>query len=339
MRLDEFDFPFEPRLIADRPVEPRDRARMLVVPRGGGPRTHRHVADLPALLEPGDLVVVNDTKVVPAALAGHKRPHGGRVAMLLLRPTEGGAWEAMVKGRVRPGQVIDVGPGDSLTVAGAASPAGLVTVTGSRPIPDLIKAHGQVPLPPYIKREATPEDRDWYQTIFAREEGAVAAPTAGLHFSRAVLDGLKARGVQTATVTLHVGPATFRPVTAERVEDHVMGTERLIVSEEAAAAVNRVRGEGRRVLAVGTTVVRALESAARETGTVRPTRSETSLFITPGYRFRCVDALLTNFHLPRTTLLMLVSAFVGVEALREAYREAIEARYRFYSYGDAMLIL
>jgi S-adenosylmethionine:tRNA ribosyltransferase-isomerase len=339
MRLDEFDFPFDPRLIADHPVEPRDRARMLVVPRGGGPRTHRHVTDLPDLLDPGDLVVVNDTKVVPAALAGRKRPHGGRVTLLVLRPAGDGAWEAMVKGRVRPGQVIEVGPGDCLTVAGAASPGGLITVAGSRPIPDLVRAYGQIPLPPYIKRPPTPADRDWYQTIFAREEGAVAAPTAGLHFSQGVLDGLRARGVTTARVTLHVGPATFRPVTAERVEDHEMGTEQLIVSEEAATAVNHARAEGRRVLAVGTTVVRALESAADEAGTVRPCRSETGLFITPGYRFRCVGGLLTNFHLPRTTLLMLVSAFVGVEALRAAYREAIEARYRFYSYGDAMLIL
>lgn len=339
MRLDEFDFPFDPRLIADRPVEPRDRARMLVVPRGGGPRAHRHVTDLPDLLDPGDLVVVNDTKVVPAALTGRKRPHGGRVALLLLRPAGDGAWEAMVKGRVRSGQVIDLGNDACLTVSRAASPAGLVTVEGSRPIPDLIKEYGQVPLPPYIKREAAPEDREWYQTIFAREEGAVAAPTAGLHFSQAVLDGLVTRGVRTTTVTLHVGPATFRPVTAERIEDHVMGAEGLIVPEEAAAAVNRARTERRRVVAVGTTVVRALESAVGETGEVRSCRSDTSLFITPGYRFRCVDALLTNFHLPRTTLLMLVSAFVGVEPLREAYREAIASRYRFYSYGDAMLIL
>lgn len=339
MLLSEFDFPFDPALIADRPVEPRDHARLLVVPRGGGACAHHRVTDLPALLQPGDLLVVNDTRVMPVRLTGRKRPHGGRAELLLLHGTGGGAWDALAKGRMRPGQVVELGPGASLTVLGAGAAVGTVKVAGSRPIPDLVREFGQVPLPPYIKRLPTPADRAWYQTIFAREEGAVAAPTAGLHFTPSLVTRLRARGVELTSVTLHVGPATFRPVTTDRIEAHVMGAERIAVSPESAGAVNRAKAERRRVVAVGTTVVRALEAAADEGGRVRPGEIETSLFITPGYGFRVVDGLMTNFHLPRTTLLMLVAAFAGLEPLRDAYREAIAARYRFYSYGDAMLIL
>ncbi len=339
MLLSEFDFPFDPTLIADRPVEPRDQARLLVVSRGGGACSHHRVADLPALLKPGDLLVVNDTKVLPARLIGRKRPQGGRVELLVLACGDAGTGEALVKGRLRPGQMIDLGTGLVLTVLGPGSVPGTVRVSSDRPLRELVGAVGQVPLPPYIKRPPTPEDRDWYQTIFAREEGAVAAPTAGLHFTDSLLQTLRDRGVDRVSVTLHVGPATFRPVTAERIEEHVMGMERYVIAPEVAAAVNLAKAEGRRVLAVGTTVVRALESAADMSGAVAAGEAETGLFITPGYRFRIVDALMTNFHLPRTTLLMLVSAFAGLERLREAYREAIQARYRFYSYGDAMLIL
>lgn len=336
MLLSEFDFPFDPSLIADHPIEPRDQARLLVVPKGAGARSHRRVADLPELLKAGDLVVVNDTKVLPARLNGRKRAGGGHLELVLVRPVATDRWEVLCKG-TKPGQVIELDGGVTATVVEQG--AGGIIMEFSSPVPVLLERSGRMPLPPYIKREPTDQDRAWYQTMFAREAGAIAAPTAGLHFTERLLAALKAKGARMAEVTLHVGPATFRPVTAERIDEHRMGTEWAELPVQTAAAINETRKAGGRIVAVGTTVVRTLEAAASADGTVKPMKGEVGLFITPGYRFKAVDVLMTNFHLPKTTLLMLVSAFAGLEPLREAYAEAVREKYRFYSYGDAMLIV
>lgn len=339
MWLSEFDFPFDPTLVADRPIEPRDQARLLVIPRAGGPCMHRRVADLPTLLCPGDVLIVNDTKVLPVRLVGRKRLGGGRVDMVLVRDLGEDVWEVLLRGRIRPGQVLDLGPEASATVVDRSHTCTTVRITSVRPVLGLAQEIGEMPLPPYLKRSPRTEDRVWYQTVFARVEGAIAAPTAGLHFTDRLLAALRAHGIGLATITLHVGPGTFRPVTAERIEEHRMAPEWSEVPAKTADAVARARTAGGRVVAVGTTVVRALEAAADRNGVVRPRIGETDLFVIPGYRFRVVEAMLTNFHLPRTSLLMLVSAFTGAARLQEAYREAIRERYRFYSYGDAMLIL
>lgn len=339
MLLSEFDFPFDSSLIASEPVEPRDQARLLIVDRSADRLTHRRVADLPSLLDPGDLLVANDTKVVTARLTGYKRPGGGQAEMLFVKDLGDGIWEVMLKGKFRPGEVIELNRQARAVVVERSRSRTTVRVETTRPFREVMREIGCMPLPPYIKRAPTVADRVWYQTVFAREEGAVAAPTAGLHFTERLLASLRDRGVTLACVTLHVGPATFKPVTVDRIEDHRMGAEWFDVSVETAELVRRTKAAGGRVVAVGTTVVRALEAAADPEGTVRPFRGETELYIVPGYRFRAVDVLMTNFHLPRTTLLMLVSAFGGLERMRAAYREAINERYRLYSYGDAMLIV
>lgn len=338
MLLSDFDFPFDPGLIADRPVEPRDRARLLLVPRGGRGCSHHHVSDLPDLLKPSDVVVVNDTKVLPVRVAGRKCPGGGKIEIVLVRPVGMDSWEVLLKGQVRPGQVIELGRDATATVVERATGRTTVRITSAHPIRALLDEVGLMPLPPYIKRPPSDQDRVWYQTIFARAEGAIAAPTASLHFTPELVAALRAKGIALTTITLHVGPGTFRPVTTARIQDHRMEQEWMEVSEESASTIGCAKARGGRVVAVGTTVVRALESAADGGGGVRPGARETSLFILPGYRFRVVDALLTNFHQPRSTVLMLVSAFAGLECLREAYAEAIRARYRLYSYGDAMLV-
>jgi len=339
MLLSEFDYPFDAALIANHPVEPRDRARLLVVSRHDGALAHRYVTDIPDLLKPGDLLIVNDTKVLPVRLTGRKRPSGRPIELVLVRPAESDRadrWEVLCKGTTQ-GQTLELDGGATATVV-EQSPTGIVMEFSSA-VPELIEKVGRMPLPPYIKREPTEQDRVWYQTLFAREAGAIAAPTAGLHFTERLLAALRSRGVQLAAVTLHVGPATFRPVTAETIEHHRMDPERAELSPETAAAVNTTRQAGGRIVAVGTTVVRTLEAAASADGTVQPMKGEVGLFITPGYRFKVVNILMTNFHLPKTTVLMLVSAFAGVEPLKTAYAEAVRRRYRFYSYGDAMLIL
>jgi S-adenosylmethionine:tRNA ribosyltransferase-isomerase len=336
MLLSEFYFSFDPSLIADHPIEPRDQARLLVVPKGGGACTHHHVADLPQFLNAKDLIVVNDTKVLAARLSGRKRPGGGHLELVLVRPIGPDQWEVLCKG-TKPGQVIELDGGATATVVEQG--AGGIIMKFSSSVPALLEKIGRMPLPPYIKRDPNEQDRIWYQTLFAREAGAIAAPTAGLHFTERLLAALKDKGVRMAMVTLHVGPATFRPVTAERVDEHRMGTEWAELSPQAAAAINETKKAGGRVVAVGTTVVRTLEAAASADGTVKPMKGEVGLFITPGYQLKVVDVLMTNFHLPKTTLLMLVSAFAGLEPLRAAYAEAVREKYRFYSYGDAMLIL
>ncbi len=339
MRLSEFDFPFDESLIADYPVSPRDHARLLVVPRKGEPAfQHAWMKDLPNLLRSDDVVVLNDTKVIPARLHGTKRSTGGKIEALLVRPLEEKSWEVLLKGHVDVGQVLQFQDEATAEVLERSQERTVLRINTRGSVTELLDRIGEVPLPPYIKRPADERDKEAYQTVFARSEGAVAAPTAGLHFTEQLFAALEQKGIQLATVTLHVGPGTFRPVTVDRIEDHHMAAEWFDISEETAQRLNVAKAEGRRVVAVGTTSVRTLESAVDQAGHIQAGASETRLFITPGFRFTMVDALLTNFHLPRTTLLMLVSAFGGLDQLRAAYAEAINARYRFYSYGDAMLI-
>ncbi len=339
MRLSEFNFPFDESLIADHPVSPRDRARLLVVPRNGEPAfQHARVHDLPNLLRSDDVVVLNDTKVMSARLHGTKQSSGGKIEVLFVRPLEEAIWVVLLKGHVEIGQIVQFQDEATAEVLERSQERTVLRVNTQRSVKDLLDKIGEAPLPPYIKRPANEQDKEAYQTVFARSEGAVAAPTAGLHFTEQLLVALKQKGVQLETVTLHVGPGTFRPVTVDNVHDHHMDAEWFEISEETAKRLNATKADGRRIVAVGTTSVRTLESAVNEAGEVQPGTGETRLFITPGFRFVMVDALLTNFHLPRTTLLMLVSAFAGRDRMRAAYEEAVNARYRLYSYGDAMLI-
>jgi S-adenosylmethionine:tRNA ribosyltransferase-isomerase len=336
----DFDYELPASSIAQQPL-PRGESRLLVLDRAG-PERHSRVRDLPGLFRPGDLLVVNDTRVIPARLFG-RRPGGGRMEILLVEPAGEREWEALVKPgrRARPGTVIELAPGLAAEVV-AGHGDGRHRLRFSEPVEPHLERLGHVPLPPYIHRPDTPEDRERYQTVYARRPGAIAAPTAGLHFTEEILRRIEEAGAAIARVTLHVGIGTFRPVAAERVEDHRMDAERYEIGEEAAAAVRQARERSRagagRVVAVGTTVVRTLEAAALAGGgEIRAGAGSTDLFITPGFRFQAVDALLTNFHLPRSTLLMLVSAFAGRERVLEAYAEAVREGYRFYSYGDAML--
>jgi S-adenosylmethionine:tRNA ribosyltransferase-isomerase len=334
-----FDYELPPSSIAQEPA-PRGESRLLVLDREG-PERHARVRDLPRLLRPGDLLVLNDTRVIPARLYGRRAGEGGAaMELLLVEKTGEREWDALVKPgrRARPGTVIELDAGLAAEVV-AKDPDGRHRLRFSEPVEPHLDRLGHIPLPPYIHRPDTPEDRERYQTVYARSPGAVAAPTAGLHFSEDLLREIETAGIGITRVTLHVGIGTFRPVSAERIEEHRMDSERYEVSGEAAAALRRVRSEGGRVVAVGTTVVRTLEGAALAGGgEVKPGSGATDLFITPGFHFRMVDVLLTNFHLPRSTLLMLVSAFAGRERVLAAYEEAIREGYRFYSYGDAMLV-
>ncbi len=339
MQLSDFDFPFDPSLIAAAPIMPRDRARLLILNRQTQQLTHRHVTDLPNLLKSGDLLVVNDTKVLAARVPGIKKPTGKPIEVLFVRELSKGRWEIMVKGSFRVGQIIEFDQYSRATISKRDATGTEVIVESPEPITRLFEAYGMMPLPPYIKRAPTEQDHRWYQTVFAKQGGAIAAPTAGLHFTEELFGRLDAAGITVATVTLHVGPGTFKPVTTERIEDHQMGAERFTISEEAARAIQETKRAGSRVVAVGTTVVRTLETVADKNGAIVPMSGESRLFITPGFQFKVVDALMTNFHLPRTTLLMLVSAFAGTNRIRSAYEEAVNQRYRFYSYGDAMLIV
>ncbi len=350
----DFDYPLPAAAIAQQPA-PRGASRLLVLDRAGEER-HRRIADLPALLRPGDLLVVNDTRVLPARLFG--RVAGGEsrasrdLELLLAERLGEREWEVLARPgkRARPGTVIEISDPSGGADAGSGIFAEVVALAGdgrrrvrfSEPIEPHLDRLGHVPLPPYIRRPDQPADRERYQTVYARRPGAIAAPTAGLHFSEELLAALAGAGIERAALTLHVGIGTFKPVTAPLVSDHRMDRERYEVPEETAAAVARARAGGRRrrVVAVGTTVVRALESAAAAAaanGDVPAGAGATDLFITPGFRFQVVDALLTNFHLPCSTLLMLVSAFAGRERVLAAYREALSLGYRFFSYGDAML--
>ena len=339
MQLSEFDFPFDPSLVALQPVSPRDRARLLLVDRVRKEFAHQHVADLPGLLKPGDLLVVNDTKVMAARVPGIKKPTGTPVEVLFVKDLGDRRWEIMVKGTFRVGQVIEFDRQSHATIVKRDATGTEVVVQSSVPITQLFDERGVMPLPPYIKRVPTQEDHQWYQTVFAKHEGAIAAPTAGLHFTEDLFQRLRDVSINVATVTLHVGPGTFKPVTTEQIEDHQMGGEAFDICAETADMIIQTKRAGGRVVAVGTTVIRTLETVMKEKGEMMPLSGESRLFITPGFEFKIVDAMMTNFHLPKTTLLMLVSAFAGIDQIRRAYEEAVQKRYRFYSYGDAMLIL
>jgi S-adenosylmethionine:tRNA ribosyltransferase-isomerase len=339
MRVADFDFPLPRASIAAHPVEPRDAARLLVVEDGF---QDRRIAELPLLLRRGDLLVVNDTRVIPARIHGRR---GNAAIEATLHRAEGpGRWRAFVKGakRLKPGDVISFAADFTATVT-AKHREGDVGLEFSRRGDDLrraLEAHGVMPLPPYIKRPAggNARDRADYQTIFARQDGAVAAPTAGLHFTARLLQALDLAGIGRIAVTLHVGAATFLPVKTADTEDHRMHAETGFISEAAASRINAARAAGGRVVAVGSTSLRLLESAAGEDGRIAPFAGETGIFITPGYRFRAVDLLVTNFHLPRSTLFMLVAAFAGLASMKAAYAHAVTQGYRFFSYGDACLL-
>ena len=336
MRVDAFDFDLPRAAIATRPARPRDSARLLDLTAG---LVHRSVADLPALLEPGDMMVFNDTRVIPARLVGVRGE--ARVELTLHRQQSDGCWRAFAKParRLRPGDRIFFGGDFSAEVEWRDGPeVSLVFDRGGAALAEVLQSHGAMPLPPYIRRAADARDSDDYQTVFARREGAVAAPTAGLHFTDRLLQALDARGIGRCFVTLHVGAGTFLPVSVEDTADHPMHAEACALAPDVAADINGCRAAGGRVVAVGTTVVRLLESAAAPDGTVGAFSGEVDLFIEPGYRFKTVDLMLTNFHLPRSTLFMLVCAFAGSEHMKSAYAEALAAGYRFYSYGDACLL-
>lgn len=339
-RTADFDYDLPPELVASRPAPRRDASRLLVLRPDGG-FDDRRFPDLGDYLSPGDVLVLNDTRVFPARLTGRK-PTGAGAEILLVRPRpEPDHWEALVRpgGKLKPGRVVDVAPGFRVHVVDSVPGGGrLVRLEGDDDPWRLIERHGRVPLPPYIDREADAEDAERYQTVYAANRGSVAAPTAGLHFTTGLLDRIEESGVRLVRITLHVGIGTFRPVSADRPADHELHAERYVVSAPAAAALNERRAAGGRVWAVGTTSVRTLETVCDADGQFHAGEGWTDLFIRPGYEFRGVDALVTNFHLPRSSLLMLVAALAGRERVLAAYAHAIEQRYRFYSYGDAMVV-
>lgn len=342
MQTSVFDFSLPGELIAQHPVEPRDRSRLMVLRPREQRWEHRSFAELPELLDAGDVLVRNDTRVVPARLLGVREKTGGRWEGLFLRALPEGTWEILATTRGRPvvGESVIVGEGLRLTLEGRGD-AGrwLVRPQGDEPAHQLLERHGQVPLPPYIRKgREDPNDRLRYQTLYAREPGAVAAPTAGLHFTDDVFRRLAERGIACVDATLHVGLGTFRPIEVERIDEHRLHAEWAQLDAPAATILNERKAQGKRVVAVGTTSARILETAS-VSGTFEPFSGETALYLRPGHVFRGLDALITNFHLPRSSLLVLVAALAGVELVRAAYAEAIRERYRFYSYGDAMLIL
>ncbi len=337
MQRSDFHYDLPEELIAQFPTGNRQDSRLLHLPVGDASPVDRLFVDLPALLNPGDLLVFNDTRVMRARLFGAKES-GGKVELLIERVLEPGRGLAHIRASKSPkaGSRILLAGGDVLEVLERQDDLFVISTAGAD-LYQLMRRHGHMPLPPYISRADQAMDEERYQTVYSQQEGAVAAPTAGLHFDQAMLARLDAMGIQRACVTLHVGAGTFRPVRVDRLEDHVMHSEYAEVSEEVCAQVRATRERGGRVVAVGTTSVRSLESASRD-GAIEPFSGDTRLFITPGYRFCSVDALLTNFHLPESTLLMLVAAFSGYERIMAAYRHAVDQRYRFFSYGDAMFL-
>ena len=340
MRVDLFDFDLPPDRIALRPARPRDSARLLLV--AGAHISEHGVLDLPRLLRPGDVLVFNDTKVIPAQLEGKRG--AATIGATLHKRESLREWRAFLRNakRARDGDVIDFGEGVHASVAEKAEDGSAVLhFHGEEPVEMMLERAGRMPLPPYIasRREVDEADRDDYQTMFAREKGAVAAPTAALHFTPSLLEALEAAGIKRETLTLHVGAGTFLPVKADDTSGHVMHSEWGRIDGATAHRLNAARAAGGRLIAVGTTSLRLLESAADAHGIIRPFESDTAIFITPGYRFRAVEGLITNFHLPRSTLFMLVSALMGLDVMKSAYAHAIGQGYRFYSYGDASLLL
>jgi S-adenosylmethionine:tRNA ribosyltransferase-isomerase len=341
--LSEFDYPLPDQAIAQAPADERDQSRLLTIDRARSAFADHRFVELPDLLRPDDCVVVNDSRVIPARMLARDGT-GREIELLFVEPERDGRWRAMVRPgrRCRPGAELSAGDGAARFRVVTVEPDGTRVIERlDGAIAEAIERHGVPPLPPYIGHHAKPgsEDRERYQTVYARTPGSIAAPTAGLHFTPTLLDRLRARGIEVHTLTLHVGPATFRPIKTAKIEDHVLPSERVEIPDSVAQAVNTARAARRRIVAVGTTTTRALESAARADGTMTPMTGRADIFIVPGHRFRVVDALLTNFHLPRSSLLVLVSAFAGRDLILNAYRHAIANGYRFYSYGDATLIV
>ncbi len=341
MRTADFDYFLPEELIAQTPVEPRDHSRLMVVHRKDGTREHKHFYDILDYLNPGDALVINETKVIPARLLGVKEDTGVPVEILLLRRENATDWEALVKPgrRLKPGAVCSFGDGLLKCEIMRSVPeigGRIVRFMYDGVFEEILDQLGEMPLPPYIHEKL--EDRGRYQTVYAKNEGSAAAPTAGLHFTPELLEKVKAKGVTIVPVTLHVGLGTFRPVTVEDVDTHVMHSEYYQVTQEAADTLNSIRAKGGRIICVGTTSVRTLETVATEDGIVHAGAGDTAIFIYPGKKIKAVDALITNFHLPQSTLLMLVSTFMGRETALDVYREAVEEKYRFFSFGDAMFI-
>ncbi len=341
MKTSDFYYELPPELIAQTPAQPRDAARMLVYDRATGKTEDRIFRDFPSYLRPNDVLVVNETRVIPARLLGIKEGSGIPVEVLLLKRLDAHRWETLVKPgrRLREGAEVTFGEGRLRGVIGQTTSAGgrIVTFTYEGVFEAVLDALGQMPLPPYIHERL--EDPTQYQTVYAKQVGSAAAPTAGLHFTPELLQSIRDRGINIVPVLLHVGLGTFRPVKAERVEDHTMHEEYYMVTEDAARQINRARESGGRIVCIGTTSVRTLETVADDTGVVHPGAGMTSIFIKPGVRFKATDVLLTNFHLPESTLLMLVSAFIGREQALALYEEAVRKRYRFFSFGDCTLLL
>jgi S-adenosylmethionine:tRNA ribosyltransferase-isomerase len=341
MKLSDFDFYLPRKLIAQHPAARRSSSRMLVVDRRTGKFRDHHFRELPGILDTSNFLVLNDSKVFRARLFG-RRGTGGKVEVFLVRRTSGTTWQALIRpsGRIKKGEKIWFDDTSFVTVDDSAG--GVDRVVSFKSLSkerSVIARHGLIPLPPYIRREAGKSDSRRYQTVYANKSGSVAAPTAGLHFDRRTLHRLTAAGIQVEMITLHVGPGTFKPVISERIAEHVVDPEVAFVSKPAADRINRYKSEGKKLLAVGTTAVRTLEFISDDSGLVRPFEGFADLYIYPPYRFKAVDLLLTNFHLPRTSLLMLASAFCGHDLLMKAYEHAIQEEYRFYSYGDCLLIL
>ena len=341
MRTADFDYFLPEELIAQTPVEPRDHSRLMVVHRKDGTREHKHFYDILDYLNPGDALVINETKVIPARLLGVKEDTGVPVEILLLRRENATDWEALVKPgrRLKPGAVCSFGDGLLKCEIMRSVPeigGRIVRFMYDGVFEEILDQLGEMPLPPYIHEKL--EDRGRYQTVYAKNEGSAAAPTAGLHFTPELLEKVKTKGVTIVPVTLHVGLGTFRPVTVEDVDTHVMHSEYYQVTQEAADTLNSIRAKGGRIICVGTTSVRTLETVATEDGIVHAGAGDTAIFIYPGKKIKAVDALITNFHLPQSTLLMLVSTFMGRETALDVYREAVEEKYRFFSFGDAMFI-
>ncbi len=343
----DYEYELPESLIAQRPAEKREQSRLLHLNRLTGAVSHHRFADITQMLAPSDLLVVNDTQVIPARLYG-KKATGGKIELLIINypeaaaAREGGRFdcECLIRASKapKPGTRLDFGPALSAVVKGFSNSRFVVEFHAETAFEKILESLGEMPLPPYIRRPGTPDDRIRYQTVYAARKGAVAAPTAGFHFTAPLLEALREKGVEIATVTLHVSYGTFMPVRVNDIRDHEIHSETFSISGAEAERINRARARGRRIVAVGTTSVRTLEYAADETGRISSRSGSCDLFIYPGYRFKAVDAIITNFHLPRSTLLMLVSAFAGKNTLFAAYREAIRNRYRFYSYGDAMMI-
>ena len=339
MKRQDFSYQLPDDLIASQPLENRSDSRLMVID-PGQPLSHRHVSDLPSMLREGDVVVANNTRVFPARLFGAKAS-GGRIEVMIERLMTDNSVRAFVKASKSPkqGSVLHMDGGFELTITGRDGDLFLLESDPSIRILDMAEAHGHIPLPPYIKREDTASDRERYQTVFAKDAGAVAAPTAGLHIDESMIDAIKQQGATWCEVTLHVGAGTFNPVRVDDLSEHQMHGEWYNISPEVCATIQKAKDEGRRVIAIGTTTMRCLEgSAAANGGAIHEGSDETSIFITPGYRFNVVDVLFTNFHLPESTLLMLVSAFGGFDRMMGAYQEAVREQYRFFSYGDACLI-